>query len=209
VFRRRQKHTLKAVAKHKLEQQLRDPAARLKRLQAQLGSNAASPPPAAAAAAAAAAGAKAASGFGAASSSARGSASDSVRSVSKQLSLQQQRSKAAEPFSRVSSMPCGSSSSSRRQSTGASSSSTTRLMKHSLSANNAVSQQGLIPTGIDGQQQQHLIQNAGGLSTFCSQKQQQGLSLPIIALPQAAASSVAGSAVQKSAGGGLPRLQRT
>jgi len=38
---RRQKHTFKAVAKHKLQQQLKDPTVRLNRLRAQLGSSAA------------------------------------------------------------------------------------------------------------------------------------------------------------------------
>lgn len=40
---RRQKHTLKAVAKNKLQQHLKDPAARLKRLQAQLSTAAVLP----------------------------------------------------------------------------------------------------------------------------------------------------------------------
>jgi hypothetical protein len=75
-----------------------------------------------------------------------------------------------------------------------------------------VSQQSLLPSSIERQQQQkqqHLIQSTGGLPRSCSQKHQQGVSLPTIALPQAAASSVTGSAGQKSAGGGLPRLQGT
>lgn len=197
------------MAKHKLEQQLKDPAARLRRLQVQLGNTtgSSSTPPAAAAAPAGTV-SKPPSVSEAISSAragahVRGGGETGGRAVVKHLSLQQQRSKAAEPFSRVGSMSGNGSSSSgsSRKETNGSSSSSGRLLKQSPSIRSDAGQ-----TMVYSEQQQQ-IQSAS-LSRSCSQKQhQQGLSLPSISLPSSAAST-ARAAGQKSAGGSLPKLQR-
>lgn len=173
VFRR-QKHTLKAAAKHRLEQQLKDPAARLKRLQAQLGSNPASGPSAAAAATSMAPTADSSSPPGAHARR----PSEPGRIVSKHLSLQQQRSKAAEPFSRVKSMSGAGSS-------------PVRVLQQSLSAKQQMAQDGSLSRAPTQKQQQGLVLP----------------SIAPASLPSSSSMAALG-AEHQPVGGGLPKLQR-
>lgn len=138
VFRR-QKHTLKAAAKHRLQQQLKDPAARLKRLQAQLGTS-----PASAVSAAAAAASMAPTDDSSPPGAHARRPIEPGRTVSKQLSLQQQRSKAAEPFSRVRSMSGGGSS-------------PVRVLQQSFSAKQQMVQDGSLSRTSTQKQHQGLV----------------------------------------------------
>lgn len=189
---RRQKHTLKAVAKHKLEQQLKDPAVRLKRLQAQLGGTVA---PAAAPAVSTLQSPSAGTGIS--------------RAYSKQPSSsgqqQQQRS--------LGSTSGSNSSGNGRGGSSFEGSSAARLSKQVSRVQSDAGQ--LQP--VRGE-----VQHAAGmpgLAKSSSRKQQQALSLPSLVLPCTGTGSAAGgdaaeavgvseSAVAKPAGNALPRLQR-
>lgn len=180
------------MAKHKLEQQLKDPAARLRRLQSQLGSGSAAAATAGIPAAAAAA--------VAAASSEPSAAAVCVRETQRQPSLHQRRV-AAEAPRRSLSMPGGTSKAvSGRQS----SSTCTRTLKQS-SLGREAAQRLAVDAGDNSSHEG--IGLAGALDNRLWQKQAE--SLPSLVSPQPGSVGTAvGATASRTGTTALPQLQR-
>jgi hypothetical protein len=182
------------VAKHKLKQQLKDPAARLRRLQSQLGSGSA---------AAATAGIAAAAAAAAAASSEPSAAAVCAREAQRQPSLQQ-RSVAAGGPKRSQSMPGGPS----KAVSGRDSSNTcTKPLKQSSLGRAAA--RGLAVDSGDNSSHEGGGLTAAGVLGNRLQQQKQADSLPSLVMPQSRAGGTAvGATASRTGTAALPKLQR-
>lgn len=180
------------MAKHKLEQQLKDPAARLRRLQSQLGSGSAAAATAGIIAAAAAA--------AAAASSEPNAAAVGLRETQRQPSMQH-RSMAGEAPKRSQSMPGGNI----KAVNGRESSSTCAIPLKQASLVRTAARGPAVDSGDNSNHDG--VGLTGALGNRLQQKQADAL--PSLVVPQSASGGTAlGSTSSRTGAGALPKLQR-